>query len=255
VDFYEDGVVTSHEGAWLSGVADARPGIIIPSDPEVGYKYYQEIAPDVAEDRAEIISLDEVVITPAGTFDNVLKVEETTPLEPGVTEFKYHAPGIGLIQDAELKLINYTLPEEDEIELMPSVQTVTVAGETITLDLNSSSTISEFELDEDSKSITFTVDGENGTAGVTEISIGRVLEGPYAVTIDGQVTSDVEVTQDAASGESIIRISYTHSTREVVITGTNVVPEFPVSLIVVTAAVLGSIILVGRSRLAGSFMR
>jgi hypothetical protein len=75
------------------------------------------------------------------------------------------------------------------------------------------------------------------------------------VTIDGQVTSDVEVTQDAASGESIIRISYTHSTREVVITGTNVVPEFPVSLIVVTAAVLGSIILVGRSRLAGSFMR
>jgi hypothetical protein len=172
-----------------------------------------------------------------------------------VTEFNYHAPGIGLIQDAELKLINYTLPEEDEIELMPSVQTVTVAGETITLDLNSSSTISEFELDEDSKSITFTVDGENGTAGVTEISIGRVLEGPYAVTIDGQVTSDVEVTQDAASGESIIRISYTHSTREVVITGTNVVPEFPVSLIVVTAAVLGSIILVGRSRLAGSFMR
>lgn len=254
VDFYEDGEVTSHEGAWLTGVGGARPGIIIPSDPEVGFKYYQEIAPGVAEDRAEIISLDEVVITPAGTFGSVLKVEETTPLEPGVTEFKYHATGIGLIQDAELKLINYTLPEEDEVELKPLVRTVTVAGETIEVELNSSSTISEFALNEASKSITFKADGENGTAGVTEISIGRVLEGPYAVTIDGQVTSNVEVMQAAASGESIIRISYTHSARDIVITGTNVVPEFPLALIGVVAAVMGVVSLLGRSRLAGNFM-
>jgi hypothetical protein len=252
VDFYEGGVVASHEGAWLAGIDGARPGIIVPADPKVGFKYYQEIAPGVAEDRAEVIGLDEVVVTPAGTFDNVLKVEETTPLEPGVAEFKYHAPGIGLIQDEVLKLVNYTLPQ-NEIELTPSVQAVTVAGETITLDLNSSSTISEFALDEGSKSITFTVDGENGTAGVTEISIGRVLEGPYAVTIDGQVASDVKVTQ--AAGESIIRISYGDSASDVVITGTNVVPEFPLSLIVVIAAVLGAVILVGRSRLASRFMR
>lgn len=253
VDFYEDGAVTGHEGAWLAGVADARPGIIIPSDPEVGFKYYQEIAPAVAEDRAEIISLDEVVITPAGTFDNVLKVEETTPIEPGATEFKYHAPGIGLIQDAEIRLISYTLPEDDEIELTPSVELVTVAGETIALNLNSSSTISEFQLDEESKSIRFTADGD-GTAGVTEISIGRVLEGPYAVTIDGQVASDAEVTQSAATGESLIRIPYTDGVHDVVITGTNVVPEFPLSLIVVVAAVLGVTILVGRTKLVGNFM-
>ena len=254
VDFYEDGEVVSHEGAWLAGVGDARPGIIIPSDPEVGSKYYQEIAPGVAEDRAEIVSLDEVVLTPAGTFDSVLKVEETTPLEPGVTEFKYHAPGVGLIQDADLKLIDYTLPEEEEVELEPSVQSVEVAGETIKVDVNSSSTISEFALDEASMSVTFTVDGEDGTAGVTEISIGRILEGPYTVTIDGQVTSNVEVTQAATSGEAIIRISYTHSTHEVVVTGTNVVPEFPLSMIGAIAGVLGVVILLGRSKL-GNFMR
>jgi hypothetical protein len=80
-----------------------------------------------------------------------------------------------------------------------------------------------------------------------------VLEGPYAVTIDGQVASDVKVTQ--AAGESIIRISYGDSAGEVVITGTNVVPEFPLSLIAVIAAVLGAVILVGRSRLASRFMR
>jgi hypothetical protein len=128
-----------------------------------------------------------------------------------------------------------------------------VAGETITLDLNSSSTISEFELDEDSKSISFTAD-EDGTAGVTEISVGRVLEGPYAVTIDGQVSSVVEVTQAGATGESMIRISYADGAHDVVITGTSVVPEFPLSLIVVVAAVFGAIILVGRTKLVGNFM-
>jgi hypothetical protein len=37
----------------------------------------------------------------------VLKIWETTPLEPGVSEFKFHAPGVGLIQDKELKLKEY----------------------------------------------------------------------------------------------------------------------------------------------------
>jgi hypothetical protein len=112
VDMYEDGEIASHEGAWLAGIDDAKPGVIIPAMPEVGLKYYQEIAPGVAEDRAEITSLDEVVDTPAGKFENALKVEETTPLEPGVKEYKFYAEGIGLIQDEDLKLVRYVLPED-----------------------------------------------------------------------------------------------------------------------------------------------
>jgi hypothetical protein len=111
VDDYEDGEIVSHEGAWEAGVDDARAGIIVQANPEVGMKYYQEVAPGVAEDRAEIISLSEVLDTPAGEFEDVLKVEETTPLEPGVKEYKFHAPGVGLIQDGPLKLVEYTLPE------------------------------------------------------------------------------------------------------------------------------------------------
>jgi hypothetical protein len=114
VDDYEDGEIVSHEGAWEAGVDDARPGIIVPGNPEVGMKYYQEVAPGVAEDRAEIISLNEVVDTPAGRFNKVLKVEETNPLEGNEKEYKFHAPGVGLIQDAELKLVKYVLPEVQE---------------------------------------------------------------------------------------------------------------------------------------------
>lgn len=253
VDIYEDGEIVSHEGAWLAG-EDAQPGIIIPSQPEVGDKYYQEVAPGVAEDRAEIISREEIVVTPAGRFENVLKVKETTPLEPGVEEFKYHAPGVGLIQDGELQLAEYTLPATGDIELKPSIRSVDVAGESIEVFVNSSSTISKFMLDEENKKVTFEVDDESGIIGMTEISIGRILEGPYTVTIDGQVIDDFEIIQAAVSGEDMIRMPYTPVSHEVAVAGTNVVPEFPLPVIGVVAAVLGLAILLGRSKQASNFI-
>ena len=107
VDMYKGGKVVSHEGAWRSGVNDARFGLAMPGIPLLAAKYYQEIAPGVAMDRAEIVGLGETVKTPAGEFRNVLKVLETTPLEPGVREFKYYANGVGLIQDGDVKLTKY----------------------------------------------------------------------------------------------------------------------------------------------------
>lgn len=107
VDDYEDGEVVSHEGEWLAGENGARAGIMMPGTVLLGSRYMQEIAPDVAMDRAHIISMNATVETPAGTFENVLKVRETTPLEPSAREFKYYAEGVGLIQDAGLKLEEY----------------------------------------------------------------------------------------------------------------------------------------------------
>lgn len=112
-DIYSNGKISSHEGSWLAGEDDARPGIVMPGKVEVSLKYYQEIAPGVAEDRAEIISLNEVLDTPAGKFQHVLKTEETTPLESG-KEYKLYAPGIGLVQDDILKLAKYVLPKADK---------------------------------------------------------------------------------------------------------------------------------------------
>ena len=94
-------------GAWYSGEKDAKFGLMMPGLPLVGGKHYQEIAPGVAMDRAVIVSVTESFKTPAGDFQNCLKVEETTPLEPAEKEYKYYAPGIGLIQDGALKLVKY----------------------------------------------------------------------------------------------------------------------------------------------------
>ena len=104
VDFYENGKVVNHDGSWLAGKKGAKAGLMMPGLVLINSKYMQEVAPEVAMDRARILSIDEELRTPVGKFDGVLKTWETTPLEPGVNEFKFYAPGIGLIQDKELRL-------------------------------------------------------------------------------------------------------------------------------------------------------
>jgi len=103
VDFYEDGVIVGHDGAWEAFVDGAEPGILMPGRVLLGARYYQEVAPGVAEDRAENVATDEKVKTPAGTFTNCLKTEESSGLESG-TSNKSYAPGIGLIRDGSLEL-------------------------------------------------------------------------------------------------------------------------------------------------------
>ena len=82
-------------------------GLFMPADPQVGQKFYQEVAPGVALDRVEIISLTERVKVPAGTFVNVLKTEETTPLEPDALDHKFYAPGVGLLFDGGRELASF----------------------------------------------------------------------------------------------------------------------------------------------------
>ncbi len=112
VDMYKAGKIVNHEGAWLAGVNGAKFGLMMPGQVALKARYYQEIAPKVALDRAEVVSLSETVKTPAGEFRNCLKVEETTPLEPGVREYKYYAADVGLVQDGSLKLVKYGKAEK-----------------------------------------------------------------------------------------------------------------------------------------------
>ena len=107
VDIYEDGKIKNHEGAWLADQERNRAGIIMPGRILMGARYYQEVAPDVAMDRAEVISMNEQVETPAGTFSGCLKMEETNALKPGEREFKYYAPGVGLVKEESLVLVLY----------------------------------------------------------------------------------------------------------------------------------------------------
>jgi hypothetical protein len=107
VDMYKNGQVTSHEGSWLAGIKGAKAGVMMPGMALIGSRYYQEVAPGIAMDRAEHISMTERVEATAGSFNNCLKVLESTPLEKTSNDFKIYAEGIGLVQDNTLKLVKY----------------------------------------------------------------------------------------------------------------------------------------------------
>ena len=107
VDIYEDGKIASHDGSWLSGVNNAKFGLAMPGLPLINAKYQQEVAPGVAMDRAEIVSVNEVVVVPAGELFNCIEIEESSPLEPGHEATKAYAPGVGLLNDGSLLLVRF----------------------------------------------------------------------------------------------------------------------------------------------------
>jgi hypothetical protein len=108
VNDYENGKVVGHEGSWLQGSDNARAGVIMPGIVLLGSKYYQEIAPEVAMDKAEVVGVNETVNVPAGNFSNVIHMKETSDLEPELPpEENLHAPGVGQVIDGDTKLVSY----------------------------------------------------------------------------------------------------------------------------------------------------
>jgi len=111
VDFYEGGVIVNHNGTWRAGVNGAQPGIQMPSVPLVGARYFQELAPGIALDLAEIASVTDTLTVPAGSFTNVLKVDEGSAIETTSFGEKWYLRGIGLAKDGNIELVEVTEPD------------------------------------------------------------------------------------------------------------------------------------------------
>jgi hypothetical protein len=126
-------------------------------------------------------------------------------------------------------------------ELKPFVQEIKIGESDIQLPIQSSSEISGFFLDEQKKQISFKVSGMAGTNGSAIVPISKVLESPYSVMVDEEPVTDFEEIRNSTSEETSIRINYSHSTRIITITGTNVVPEFPLPILALAAFLIALI--------------
>ena len=112
---YEDGEIVSTAGAWEAGVDGALPGIAMEADPTVGDSYRQEYYPGEAEDMAEVVQTGVSGEVAFGAFDDLIVIEEWTPLEPEVVEEKSYAPGVGVVLETtvqggsgRIELISFT---------------------------------------------------------------------------------------------------------------------------------------------------
>lgn len=97
------GHVTSSDGSFHAGVDGAQPGVFMQAHPQLGRRFRQEWFPGQAEDTFRVIDLSTSVTTPFRHFDNALRTEETTALEPGVVDNKVYVRGIGEVVEVTVK--------------------------------------------------------------------------------------------------------------------------------------------------------
>lgn len=90
---------TRDDGEWEAGVDGAEAGLAMPAEPRLGDGYVLASAPGVAEDVATVVSIDASVDVAFGTFQDVLQIEETTPLHPDRVERTYYVAGIGAVYE------------------------------------------------------------------------------------------------------------------------------------------------------------
>jgi hypothetical protein len=86
--------------SWKGGVKGAKPGIIMPGNPQKGDQYRQEYYPRYALDQARVLGSGGPVTVPQGSYKQTLRTVETAPkLDPGVAEQKYYVKGVGDIKE------------------------------------------------------------------------------------------------------------------------------------------------------------
>jgi hypothetical protein len=121
----------------------------------------------------------------------------------------------------------------------PNAFTVNAEGKDFDLKIASNSHIGNLQFDKQQKKITFTVSGETGTSGVSDITIPKsLLNGDFSIMIDGQVMSQDNIIETAdTQDETTLEINYHHSTHTIEIVGTNAVPEFPTSVMILLVAI------------------
>jgi hypothetical protein len=119
VDIFNPDGTVSHEGSWRAGEPDedglAKPGMIMPGTFLLGSRYFQEQADGIAMDRSEHVEMGLEVSTRAGTFAKCVRVVETTQLEPGAETVKVYCPGVGLVMDNLVTLVEFgpTIRDDD----------------------------------------------------------------------------------------------------------------------------------------------
>lgn len=104
---------------WIHGIRGARAGAAMQAEPAVGTPSYAAgWGPDVGwNDRAKIFATDARTCVPVDCYTNVLIVREYNPDEPGASQLKFYASGVGNVR------VGWRGPKEEEREELVLVRT------------------------------------------------------------------------------------------------------------------------------------
>jgi hypothetical protein len=98
---YDEGKFDGAPDVWISGLEKAQAGNIVVGNPQLGTpEYLQGWSPDIEFlDCAKVSKMQQRTCAPVGCYENVLIVDERSPLEPeSGHQLKYYAPGVGNVR-------------------------------------------------------------------------------------------------------------------------------------------------------------
>lgn len=190
---------------------------------------------------SEFLSFPEIVNLPPGEV-TYITVNVRIPFDhPGAVELKPSLLATQAGEQGAQTVINIQMkkvpsiilaanenPKFRELTIMSYPQKVMIEGNEVEILIESSSQISNFTINRENKTITFNASGYGGTNGTTISYIKKLLEGPYTLTLNGTAITNVDTMTHGVTGEEGIKITYPHSTQNIIeITGGSVVvPDF-----------------------------
>jgi hypothetical protein len=85
---------------WIAGLENARAGINMPVEPQIGTpSYSQGLAPVVQwTDRGQVYRMGQHTCVPFDCYEDVLIMDEFNLEEPDAIQLKYYAPGVGQVR-------------------------------------------------------------------------------------------------------------------------------------------------------------
>ena len=124
--------------AWISGQNGARAGITMLAEPQLGTPdYAQGFAPPPVDftDRARVYKTHQKSCTPVACYENALVTEEFNPDEPGSSQLKYYALGVGNVR------VGWRGEKEKEKETLELVELNDLSPEALAGELRSQAAV------------------------------------------------------------------------------------------------------------------
>jgi hypothetical protein len=95
---YENGVFIGAPSTWITGLGTAQAGINVPGETQLGFTFLQGWVPDISFlDCGQVYTTGSSTCVPFNCYENVLVVDEWSPIETG-HQRKYYAPGVGSVR-------------------------------------------------------------------------------------------------------------------------------------------------------------
>lgn len=121
-----------------------------------------------------------------------------------------------------------------------------IGGNSTTITIATSSGVPAVSFDEEEKELTITVNEKKHEEGGLLMPVDQFLLGPYQVHVDGEPSQDFLVIDDEAGADQLLYVSYERGPHEIVITATEVIPEFNTVALGILATVIAGVILYQR---------